>query len=98
MPGPVFLRGDRIGLHPVMEANLPFLTELLNDPDVWRTVRSRDPVNRRQEREWWEGLDDRDGVTLLVAADGDPVGTVGFGDVEANWRTAEVGYSIHPDH
>jgi len=98
MPGPVFLRGDRVGLHPIEESDLHFLTELLNDPDVWRTIRSRDPVNRHQEREWWEGLDDRDGVTLLVATDGDPVGTVGFGDVEANWGTAEVGYSVDPDH
>ncbi|MEF8840709.1 MAG: hypothetical protein V5A62_03665 [Haloarculaceae archaeon] len=43
MPGPVFPRGDRVDLHPIEEADLPFLVELMNDPDVWRTVRSRGP-------------------------------------------------------
>lgn len=98
MPGPVFLRGDRVDLHPIEEADLPFLSELVNDPDVWRTVRSRDPKTQRQEREWWEGLDEREGATLLVGVDGDPVGTVGFGDVDGNWGTAEVGYAVHPFH
>jgi RimJ/RimL family protein N-acetyltransferase len=98
MPGPVFLRGDRVGLHPIEEADLPFLGELMNDPDVWGTLRSRGPKTQRTEREWWEGLDDRDGVDLLVVADGDPVGSAGFGDVDGNWGTAEVGYAIHPDH
>ncbi|MEF8790143.1 MAG: GNAT family protein [Haloarculaceae archaeon] len=98
MPGPVFLRGDRVGLHPIEEADLSFLAEQMNDPDVWRTLRTRVPKNQRTEREWWEGLDERDGVTLLVAADGDPVGTVGFHDVNADWGTATVGYAVHPDH
>jgi RimJ/RimL family protein N-acetyltransferase len=98
MPESVFLRGDRIDLRPIEEADLPLLVEQLNHPDVWRTLRTREPKNQRQEREWWEGLDERDGVTLLVAADGDPVGTVGLDDVDANWGTAEVGYAIHPDH
>lgn len=98
MPGPVFLRGDRVGLHPVEEADLPFLAEQMNHPDVWRTLRSREPKNQRDEREWFEGLADRDGVVLLVAADGDPVGSVGYGDVDENWGTAEVGYAIHPEN
>lgn len=98
MPGAVFLRGDRIDLHPIEEADLPFLAEQINEPDVWRTLRSRDPKNQHQEREWWEGLDERDGVDLLVVADGDPVGSTGFGDLDKNWGTAEVGYAIHPDH
>ena len=98
MPGPVFLRGDRVDLHPIEESDLPFLVEAMNDPDVWRTLRSRSPMNRQQEREWFEGLADREGVVLLVVAEGDPVGSVGYGDVDGNWGTAEVGYVVHPDH
>ena len=98
MPGPVFLRGDRVGLHPVEEADLPFLAEVMNDPNVWRTLGSRTPRNQEQEREWLEGLADRDGVVLLVAVDGEPVGSVGYGDVNPDWGTAEVGYALHPDH
>lgn len=98
MPGPVFLRGDRVDLHPIEEADLPFLAETMNDPDVWRTLGSRTPKNQEQEREWFEGLADRDGVVLLVVVDGDPVGSVGYADVNLDWGTAEVGYAIHPDH
>ena len=98
MPGPAFLRGDRVGLHPIEEADLPFLAEVINDPDVWGTLRTRGPKNQHQEREWWEGLGDRDGVSLLIVVDGDPVGNTGFGDVDWNWGTAEVGYAVHPDH
>ena len=98
MPGPVFLRGETVTLHPIEEADLAFLAEAMNDPDVWRTLGSRTPKNQRQEREWLEGLADRDGVTLLVAAGGEPVGSVGYGDVKPDWGTAEVGYAIHADH
>jgi RimJ/RimL family protein N-acetyltransferase len=98
MPGPVFLRGDRIDLHPIEEEDLPFLAEQMNDPDVWATLGSRRPINQHQEREWWEQLDERDGVTLLVVANGAPVGNLGYGDVNENWGTAEVGYALHPDH
>jgi RimJ/RimL family protein N-acetyltransferase len=98
MPGPVFLRGERVDLHPVEEGDLPFLAEQMNDPDVWATIGRRSPMNLHQEREWWEGLGDRDGVTLLVVANGEPVGNLGYGDVNADWGRAEVGYAVHPDH
>jgi RimJ/RimL family protein N-acetyltransferase len=98
VPGPVFLRGDRVDLHTIEESDLPFLAEQVNDPEVWRTLRSREPKNQRTEREWWEGLDERDGVDLLVVAGDEPVGNLGYGDVDENWGTAEVGYAIHPDH
>ena len=38
MPGPVFLRGDRVDLHVIKEADLPFLQRLVNDPRVWRSL------------------------------------------------------------
>ena len=98
MPGPTFLRGDRVDLCPPEEEDVPFLAETLNDPAVWRTLRTRGPKNERAEREWLEGLSERDGVTLLVVVDGEPVGTVGVGVVDENWGTAVVGYSLHPDH
>ncbi|WP_276257869.1 GNAT family N-acetyltransferase [Haloglomus litoreum] len=102
MPGPVFLRGETVTLHPIEEADLDFFRSQLNDPRVWRTISHREPTNARQEREWWESLDEADGVDLLVAAsvDGERtrVGHIGFGDVQQNWGVAELGYAIHPDH
>jgi RimJ/RimL family protein N-acetyltransferase len=70
MPGPTFLRGDRIDLCPVEEADLAFVQRAINDPRVRATLRSSTPKNREQEREWLESLDDRDGETLLLVARG----------------------------
>jgi RimJ/RimL family protein N-acetyltransferase len=99
MPGPTFLRGDRIDLCPIEEADLPFVQRLINDPAVRVTLRSSEPKNMRQEEAWLESLDDQEGETLLVVdADGSPTGTVGFGDVDPTWGTAEVGYAVAREH
>lgn len=102
MPGPAFLRGETVTLHPIEEEDLEFLVEQLNDPRVWRTISHRDPVNSHQEREWWESMDDSDGVDLLITAAGDGertrVGHIGYGDVNTEWGVAELGCAIHPDH
>ena len=50
MPGPVFLRGDRIDLHVIEEADLPFLQRLLDDPRVWRSLFVRHPLGRHHEQ------------------------------------------------
>lgn len=99
MSGPTFLRGDRIDLCPIEEADLPFVQRVINDPAVRATLRSTEPKNMQQEEAWLESLDEQEGETLLVVdTDGDPVGTVGFGDVDATWGTAEVGYSVAREH
>lgn len=98
MPGPTFLRGDRVDLCPIEEDDLPFVQRAINDPRVRATLRSWAPKNRKQEEEWLESLADRDGVTLLVVAGDDPVGTGGLGDLDSVWGTAEVGYSIAHEH
>ena len=98
MPGPTFLRGDRVDLCPIEEDDLPFVQRAINDPRVRATLQSAEPKNREQEREWLESLADRDGETLLVVADGDGVGTVGYGNEVTTWGTAEVGYAIAHEH
>jgi RimJ/RimL family protein N-acetyltransferase len=70
----------------------------VNHPDVRETIGSRTPKNQQQEREWLDGLADRDGVVLFVASDGEPVGSAGYADVNPDGGTAEVGYAVHPDH
>lgn len=94
MPGPTFLRGAHVDLCPIEEEDLPFVQRAVNDPRVRATLQVSGPKNLEQEREWLESLAERDGDTLLVVADGEPVGTVGFGNGVTTWGTAEVGYSI----
>ena len=99
--GSGYLTGNAVDLRPPAPEDLPFLCETVNDPRVWRTVSHRDPVTEHAEREWYESLDERDGVDLVIVTTGDdrqPVGVIGYGDVNENWGVAEVGYMIHPDH
>lgn len=100
MPGPVFLRGDAVTLHPIEPADAPFLAELVNHPEVRAGTAQTAPMSVADEREWIETLDEHnpDGFNFLVCADGDPVGTVGSLDVAQEWGTAQLGYAIHPEH
>jgi RimJ/RimL family protein N-acetyltransferase len=96
MPGPVFLDGERVALQTVEEEGLDLLQRNVNDPDVWRSIGTVSPVNAEQEREWFEGIDD-DGVSLLICAEGEPVGMADLSDVLETWGRAEVGYWVTPE-
>ncbi|SEW22934.1 GNAT family N-acetyltransferase [Natrinema salifodinae] len=98
MPGPVFLEGDRITLRPIEEEDLEFLQARINDPRIWRHIGRTRPANREQERDFFENVVcDDETVTLLIAADGAPVGTIGFHTIEWETRKAELGYWVAPE-
>ena len=78
MPGPVFARGDAVELRTIEPEDAEFLQEVINDPRVRAGLASYEPINGPAERDWVESLDEDDGLSLLVCADGDPVGTVGL--------------------
>lgn len=65
MPGPVFLRGETVDLHPIEEEDLPFAQRLVNDERVRRTLAVYAPKNRTQEEAWLDSHDD-DNVRLLA--------------------------------
>lgn len=99
MPGPAFLRGDRVDLCTIELEDADFLQETINDPRVWGGLGMRHPVSGHQETEWIESLgEEDDGVHLVVCDDGEPVGTVGLNDIGGSAGTAEVGYWMHPDY
>lgn len=99
MPDAVFLPGDRVDLRPIEEGDLEFLHGEINNPRVWRAIGRSRPVTREQEREFYEEVVcDDDTVTLLIVADGTPVGTVGLNAIEWEPRRAELGYWVAPDH
>lgn len=99
MPGPVFLEGDEVSLHPIEPADAPDLAAIVNDPAVRAGVGRDYPLSEAGEREWIESLDEAepDGIHLVVRADGESVGTVGVADVVQRWGTGELGYMIDPD-
>ncbi|KTG10295.1 acetyltransferase [Haloprofundus marisrubri] len=96
MPGPVFLRGARVELRPVEKADVEFVQQLVNDPEVWSMLGSHRPKNRKQELEWVESIGDDTDDQFLVCDDGDPVGLVGMHPNET-WGTAELGYMVSPE-
>jgi RimJ/RimL family protein N-acetyltransferase len=96
MPGPIFLEGDSVTLHPVEEEDLGFLQRLVNDPRVRRGIQSVAPLTLEDEREWHESVVEGDDVHLLVCDDDGPVGVVGLNALDESDGTAEVGYFLAP--
>jgi len=97
MSVPVFLRGDDVTLRPHSEADVQFLWELVNHPEVWPSLMTYEPYTEAQEREWVENAGEDEGTHFLVYAEDDPVGTIGLNGVNETWGLAELGYMIHPD-
>ena len=97
MPGPVFLRGDRVDLHVIEEADLPFLQRLINDPRVWRSLFQVTPKRMADEEEFLEATSEDTEAHFLVCVDGDPVGTVGLTGITPHWGTGDLGFYVDPD-
>jgi RimJ/RimL family protein N-acetyltransferase len=97
MPGPVFLRGERVDLHTVESADVGFLQRLVNDPEIRETLGSVLPYNGRQQTEWFESLDPDD-FAFVVCADGEPVGYAELVDRFSAWGLAEARGYVDPEH
>ena len=90
-----FLRTDGIELCPVESDDAAFLARLMNDPAVRRGIGATTPTALHDEREW---IEDHEGTHLLVVADGDPVGIVGFEETNPSaWGVVELGYFLDPE-
>lgn len=98
MPGPRYLRGQKVDLHVVEEADLEFLYGVVNDPRVWPSLQQVEPLTMDDEREFYEGVVNADGEThLLICHEHTPVGIVGLNGIDPNWGVAELGYYVEPD-
>lgn len=97
MTPPVFIRGETVSLRPAGEDDLGFLTENINDPGIWTSVKSNRPKTERAQREHLESVAESGGEEFVVYASDDPVGSVGLHQVNHSWGTCEVGFWITPD-
>ncbi|MFC7132158.1 MULTISPECIES: GNAT family N-acetyltransferase [Salinibaculum] len=95
MPGPRYRDGETVTLRTIEEEDAEFCQRLVNDPRVRTRLFQNGPTNRAQELEFIESATEQ-GANLLVCVDGEPVGTVGYNDVNDVWDTAEIGYMIAP--
>jgi ribosomal-protein-alanine N-acetyltransferase len=77
MPGATFLEGDDVELCTFEPEDAEFLTEAVNDPAVRQSLGVAEPRSRQHHEEWIEEeVDGGEGTTLLVVAEGDPVGVL----------------------
>ncbi|AFZ72853.1 GNAT family N-acetyltransferase [Natronobacterium gregoryi] len=98
MPGSIFLEGDSIELRTIEESDLEFLQDGINDPRIRVPLGRAKPINRAQEREFFEEeVCGDDAIHLLIAADGEPVGAIGLDPIERYRQWGEIGYWIAPD-
>lgn len=99
MPGPIFLEGKTVSLRTIEEEDLTFLKRGVNDPSIWRTIGRPLPANDVQEQEFFENVVSTDEtVTLLITSDEEPIGTVGFNEMNHEIGSAEIGYWIAPEY
>ena len=95
MPGPVFIRGEQVDLHPVDEEDLPFLQRIINDPEVWLTLARATPATMLDEDAFYEEtVQSTNNEHLIIAVEGEPVGIIGLNDINSTWGTGELGYFL----
>jgi RimJ/RimL family protein N-acetyltransferase len=92
-----FLRGQLVALHPETLADGPFVTSLLNDPEVRAGIGHSTPLVPEDHKEIRTDDDDSESH-FLIRVDGEPVGSCSLHEDDHRWGVAEVGYAVHPDH
>lgn len=99
MPGPTFLDGGTVTLHPIERDDLSFLGRGWNEPAVRRTVDCQRPRNEDDLESWYEDVTERDSsIHFLACADDERVGWGALVRLEPVHGRAEIGYWIAPEH
>lgn len=105
MPGPVFLRGDRVTLRPPEREDVPFVQRCMNDPRIWRPALDVNPTNEEQCTEFFEDvLSGEENVHCLACVEEEPLGIVSLAtskygpDETSRARSAELAYWFAPEH
>jgi len=94
MPGPVFLQGDGVSLHPVAEDDLEFLLDTVMDPNVRQTLGIRQPFTLKQEQEWYEehaSSDERVDLVICIPHDDVPDAIEPADDENEHVRVGSIG-------
>lgn len=99
MPGSVFIEGDSLDLRTIEQADVEFLQEGSNHPDVRQYAGSDVPTNRkRYVDERFDPLSSGEFVQLLVCDGDERLGDVSLAPIDERRGWANLGYWIHPAH
>lgn len=98
MPGPVFVRGNRVALRTVEEDDREFVQRNLNHPEVRPGFGSATPLTESGAADYVERFVEADDKEIfLVCADGERVGEAFLFDLDEQRGQVELGYWIAPD-
>ncbi|MFC6964573.1 GNAT family N-acetyltransferase [Halocatena marina] len=98
MPGPIFIRGERITLRTVESDDLDFENKHRNDPRIRKPLTFSMPLNHDQAESRFERHTESDeSVSLWICADEDPVGKVDLFDINQTHGTSEIAYWLVPE-
>lgn len=96
MPGPAFLTGERVSLRTVEEEDAEFVHESVNMPEIRKPMHASNPYTLNEIRALFDSDSDSSAVRLLVTDGTEPVGMVGFSDVDEIAGTAALSCWIRP--
>lgn len=96
----MILRSERLELRPIEEGDLEFIRELINDPEVEKTIVGwLWPLSAKDEQEWYKGFrnSNKEVRYLIALHDGTRLGLTGLTDMDwKNGRCKGTGIRISP--
>lgn len=96
MPGPVFLRGERLSLRTVESEDHDFVRRHWNRPDIRHGTNRYTPITRGQLTDRFAS-EDYDEIHFLPCDDGDPVGFLWLFRIDDVAGRGELGYWVCAD-
>lgn len=98
MPGPIFLKGERITLRTIEREDLDFEVRHRNNSRIRRPLTLPDPINREQAESIFERrVKSDDSTSLWICTDEQMVGKVSLFDMNETHGTSEIAYWLVPD-
>ncbi|WP_224269205.1 GNAT family N-acetyltransferase [Haloprofundus salinisoli] len=99
MSGPAFLGGSAVSLCTVEEEDIAFIHESINSPEIWKTMEPSKPYTLNEIRAIFSSdSEPSSSVRFLVTAETEPIGLVGFSEINETAGVAEPSCWIHPDY
>jgi RimJ/RimL family protein N-acetyltransferase len=91
------LRGERVTLRPMTQADAPHLVRWANDPDFAWFQWGRRPgrfADADAGRKWLDLIVEHRGVVFVIEHEGRPIGQANYRDLQPKGSSAEVGIGI----
>lgn len=99
MAGAVFLEGDQVELRTIEEEDIEFLQENINNQEIRKYLTVRKPVNKVQQREFFQEVVSSDqNIHLAICSDGEIAGIISLEDEQDDIGAATLGLWIASKH